>query len=63
MYTDWVDMNVNVPEYVYLEAVVIRADGTRENLGVIADSRWKPWSFGRWKALARTVWANSKARV
>jgi hypothetical protein len=56
-------MNVNVPEYVYLEAVVIRADGTRENLGVIADSRWKLWSFGRWKALARTVWANSKARV
>ena len=28
---------------VQIEATVIRADGTREDLGVVSDSKWRWW--------------------
>ena len=31
----------NTPKRITLEAVVIRADGTREDLGIIADTQTK----------------------
>jgi hypothetical protein len=44
---------------VQIEAVVIRADGSREDLGRIADSsRW--WVIGRWMARRRTNRANRR---
>lgn len=48
---------------VQIEAVVIRADGTRENLGVVSDSS-PLWKYGPGRLLARwrTQQANKKAR-
>ena len=44
---------------VQISATVIRADGTRENLGVISDSaRWWRYGPGRVRAWWRTVKAN-----
>lgn len=39
-------------KHAQIEAVVIRADGRRENLGVIADSRWW-WQYSPQRLLAR----------
>jgi hypothetical protein len=48
---------------VVIEAVVIRADGTRENLGVVADTA-KRWRFGpgRFRSWRRIKQANARAR-
>jgi len=45
-----------------IEATIIRADGTREELGVIADSS-RRWRFGpgRWFARRRIRRANARA--
>lgn len=43
---------------VQIEATIIRADGTRENLGTIADSA-KHWTYGPGRLLAR--WRIHKA--
>lgn len=45
-----------------LEAVVIRADGTREDLGTIADSNWHWYSPRYWLAKLRTKRANRHVR-
>lgn len=42
-----------------IEAVVIRANGQREDLGVISDSKWGRFSVGRWLAARRTRKSNS----
>jgi hypothetical protein len=47
---------------VQLEAVVIRADGTREELGVIADSS-KRWRFGLGRLLASRKIKKANART
>ncbi len=45
---------------VQIEAVVIRADGTRENLGVVSDSAWRRFDLRRWLAARRTRRANRR---
>jgi hypothetical protein len=53
------DLHAKVPvKRVVLEAVVIRADGTREDLGVVSDSSWV-WRFGPGRLLA--AWRTRKA--
>jgi hypothetical protein len=50
---------------VQLEAVIVRADGTREDLGVVADSKWKlpRWlNIRRARAHRRTENANRRLR-
>jgi hypothetical protein len=47
---------------VQIEAVVIRADGTREDLGVISDSKWHRLDPRRLLAARRTRKANERAR-
>lgn len=44
---------------VQIEATIIRADGTIQKLGRVADSKWY-WNFGpgRWLAARRTRRAN-----
>ena len=46
-----------------IEAVIIRADGTREDLGVIAHSDWHWWSKERREARKRTKQANKGREV
>ena len=36
-----------------IEAVVIKADGTRHDLGKVADSKWNSWSFNKFRANGR----------
>lgn len=47
---------------VQIEATVIRADGRREELGLISDSAWYwRWGIGRWLAARRTRKVNARA--
>jgi hypothetical protein len=48
---------------VQIEAVIIRADGTREDLGVVADTakRWR-YGPGRVRAWMRTKKANRRMK-
>ena len=45
---------------VQIEAVVIRADGTRENLGVVSDSKWRWYDPRKWLAAKRIHKANAR---
>jgi len=47
---------------IVVEAVVIRADGTREDLGVVADSQ-KRWRFGLGRARARRRIKRANRRI
>jgi hypothetical protein len=50
-------------KHVQIDAVVIRADGTRDELGTIADSR-RRWRYGPERVMAslRTRQANRRHR-
>lgn len=43
-----------------IEATVIRADGTVEQLGVVSDSRWRKYSPARLRANRRIRRANRR---
>lgn len=48
---------------VVMEATIIRADGTVEELGAVADTRrWFRWGPGRWLANRRIRKANENLR-
>ena len=53
------------PKRVEIEAQVIRADGTVEDLGTVSSSDWKPWKpwtlAAKLKADKRIREANKKA--
>jgi hypothetical protein len=37
----------------FIEATVIKADGTRIPLGIVSDTRWRRWDPRRWRATRR----------
>ena len=48
------------PKRVEIEAVIIRADGTREDLGKIADSKWRRFDPRRSRANRRIQEVNER---
>jgi hypothetical protein len=55
------DLNARAgPKRVTIEAVVIRADGRREELGAVSDSGWGRVSLRRWLANRRISKVNRR---
>lgn len=50
-------------KHAQIEATVIRADGTIEHLGTVADSKWGRFSISRLLASRRIQRANSKTEA
>lgn len=55
-------MDAKAPVKWQMTAVVVRADGTREDLGVIGDTRWRRLSIGRLLSNRRIRRANRRLK-